>query len=92
MKKFKLISDFSRYILLAFGLVDMIWYGKTHLSFFSSKFLFFGTIATWLIYVVSYVGYLIQAKNYKELKQFFLSLIIAIAVICLLIFVDYKIM
>lgn len=86
MKKTKLISDFSRYIMFSFGVVDMIWYGKTGLSFVSSKFLFFGTIGAGLIHGVSYVSYLIQEKNYKELKQFFLSLIIATAVICVLIF------
>jgi len=86
MKRTKLISDFFRYVVLGFVLVDLIWHSKTGLSYVSSKFLFFGTIGTGLIAVVFYISYLIQAKNYKALKQFFLGLIITAAVICLLIF------
>lgn len=86
MKKTKLISDFSRYIMFAFCLVDMIVYVRASLSFVSYSFLFFGTIGAVLIHGVSYVSYLIQVKNYKELKQFSLSLIISTVVICILIF------
>jgi|GEM_PF-5129056 len=83
MKKMKLISLIFRYILLAFVILNSVWYGVTGFSFFKSKFLFFGTIVSGLIYLVSYISYLILAKNYKELKQFFLFLIIATAAIYL---------
>jgi hypothetical protein len=86
MRKAKLISDFFRYIVLGFLLANMIWHGITGHSYIKSKFLFFGTIVAGLIYLVFYISYLTQAKNYKELKHFFLTLIITAAVICLLIF------
>ena len=86
MGKMKLISRIAYYILIAFVLIDAIWYAKTGLSFFSSKLLFLGTICTGLISGVFHIIYLIQAKKYKELKQFFLLIIIMIVGICVLIF------
>ncbi len=76
MEKTKLISRISYFILIAFVVTNGIWYAKTGLSFFSSKFLFIGTICAGLISGVFHVIYLIQTKKYKELKQFFLWLII----------------
>jgi hypothetical protein len=81
MKITKLISQISSYILIGFVLADTIWYSRTSLSFVSSKYLFFGTIWAGLIYAVFYTTYLIQSKNYKELRQFFICLIIAIVAI-----------
>ena len=79
MGKSKLISRISSYILIAFLIADSIWYGITGHSFASSKYLFFGTIGIGIIFFVFHISYLMQAKKYKDLKLFFLRLIIIVA-------------
>jgi len=84
MEKTRLISRIFYYILIAFVLIGAIWYGKTGNSFASSKYLFFGTIGSGIISAVFHVIYFIQIKKYKELKQFFIWLVILIAAIYLI--------
>lgn len=77
-------------MLIGFVIADMIWYGKTGFAFVDSKYLFWGTISTGLISAVFYISYLVQAKKHKDLKQFFLGIIIAIVVIYLFGFLVVK--
>ena len=84
----KLIGRISQYILGGIFLAGFIWSLYTGHSIGSSKFLYFGIIGFGIISGVSQVIYLIQAKEYKELKQFFLGVIIIAAVIWFLIAAD----
>ena len=68
-------------------LANIIWYGKTGQAWVSSKYLFWRTIGAGVISAVFHVSYLIQAKKYKELKQFFLVQIAVIGGIYLSFFV-----
>ncbi len=79
MEKTRLISRIAGYLWIAFAIVNTIWYSKTGRSYTSSDFLFWGTVGSGLLYLVFHVAYLIHAKKYKELKMFFLWIIILTA-------------
>lgn len=91
MEKTKLISQIISYILSGFIIVGLIWSVRTGLTNIP-KYLYLGIIVTGLISWGFQVAYLIQAKKYKELKQFFLGIIIMAVVICFLLAADERVM
>lgn len=76
MKTLPLIKRVSQLLLLGFGLVNIARYGITGAAFVSSRFLLWGTIGSALLFLGANTAYFIQAKQYNELKRFYVELIL----------------
>lgn len=78
MKTLSIIKRVSQILMLGFALVIMARYGITGAAFVSSRFLLWGTIGSALLFLGANTAYFIQAKQYKDLKRFYVELILIV--------------